>query len=99
MLDHNLGIILVIALISNTIYGLAAPFLPKLLENKGIASSWNGVIFAVNSISMVVVTLIAGQIVDSIGLSRLMSYGSLLMAVSIACCSSAIYLKQYWTII
>ena len=99
MLDRKLGIILITALISNTIYGLAAPFLPQLLEDKGIASSWTGVIFAVYSISMVVVSLIAGSIVDSVGHSRLMSFGSLLMATSIASFSTAIYLEQNWTII
>jgi len=36
MIDKNIAIILITVFMSNTIYGLAAPFLPQLLEDKGI---------------------------------------------------------------
>ena len=37
MWDKNKPIIFVTIFLSNTIYGLAAPFLPKLLDDKEIA--------------------------------------------------------------
>ena len=99
MLDRNICIILLTVLLSNTIYGLAAPFLPQLLDDKGVPSSYTGVIFAVYSISMIVVSLVAGVIVDKCGHARLMAFGSILMSVSIAAFSTAIYLDSNWSII
>mmetsp|Transcript_41108 Transcript_41108/g.53941 ORF Transcript_41108/g.53941 Transcript_41108/m.53941 type:complete len:147 (+) Transcript_41108:227-667(+) len=48
---------------------------------------------------MVFVSLLAGSIVDKVGHARLMSFGALLMALSIAAFSSAIYLDSNLAII
>ena len=99
MLDKSIGIILCTVFLSNTIYGLAAPFLPALLAEKGIASTWTGVIFAAYAVSMVFVSLAVGKVLDRIGHAKIMAFGALLMALSIASFSSAIYIESNAAII
>eukprot|EP00353_Schmidingerella_taraikaensis_P006822 CAMPEP_0185568234 /NCGR_PEP_ID=MMETSP0434-20130131/1255_1 /TAXON_ID=626734 ORGANISM="Favella taraikaensis, Strain Fe Narragansett Bay" /NCGR_SAMPLE_ID=MMETSP0434 /ASSEMBLY_ACC=CAM_ASM_000379 /LENGTH=67 /DNA_ID=CAMNT_0028182679 /DNA_START=119 /DNA_END=318 /DNA_ORIENTATION=+ len=64
-------------------YGLAAPFLPALLEERGVASTWTGLIFGIYAISMVVFSLITGKIVDKVGHNKIMAIGTFVMALSI----------------
>ena len=47
MIDRNIAIILCATFLANINYGLAAPFLPQLLEGKGIQQAWTGLIFAI----------------------------------------------------
>ena len=96
MLDKNSAIILVTIFLSNTIYGLAAPFLPKLLEDKEIAQSWTGIIFASYAVSQVCFALICGKIVDGCGHKKIMVIGAFGMSCAIASFSVAIYLDAKW---
>ena len=99
MLDCSLCIILLTTFLSNTIYGLAAPFLPQLLEEKGIDPTWTGLIFASYAIATIFVSLIAGKIVDKISHAWVMFAGTLLMSGSIAAFSCAFSLEENWEII
>lgn len=99
MLDRNLAIVYLTILLANVIYGLVAPFLPQFLEERGIVSSWTGLIIAVYSISMVIFSPIAGAIVDSAGHAKMMALGAFLMAFSIAAFSIEIYIDSDWLII
>ena len=99
MLDCNLCIILLTTFLSNTIYGLAAPFLPQLLEAKGIEPTWTGLIFAAYAIATIFVSLIAGKIVDRVSHAWIMFIGTLLMSGSIAAFSIAFDLEENWEII
>ena len=67
MIDRNIAIMLCSTFLANTLYGLAAPFLPSLLEAKGVQSVWTGIIFASYAIAMIFMSLVAGKIVDRIG--------------------------------
>ena len=84
MVDCSLCIILTMTFLSNTIYGLAAPFLPQLLEEKGINPTWTGLIFAAFAIAFNFSSLIAAKIVDSISHARIMFASTLLMSGSVA---------------
>ena len=96
MLDCSLGIILLTTFLSNTIYGLAAPFLPHLLEEKGIETFWTGLIFAAYAIATIFVSLIAGMIIDCVSHAKVMFIGTLLMSASIAAFSLAFNLDENW---
>ena len=91
MLDYNMVVIASTTLLANTSYGLTAPILPQFLEDRGVASSWNGFIWASFSIAVILVSLIAGSIVDRVGHTRLMMIGTIVLAASIAAYSTAIY--------
>ena len=89
MLDYNMVVITLTTLLANTSYGLTAPILPQYLEDRGVASSWTGFIWASFSTAVILVSLIAGSIVDRVGHSKLMSIGAILMATAIAAHSTA----------
>ena len=91
MLDYNMVVIASTTLLANISYGLTAPILPQFLEDRGVASSWTGFIWASFSIAVILVSLIAGSIVDRVGHSRLMVIGATIMAAAIAAYSTAIY--------
>jgi len=80
-------------------YGLAAPFLPALLEERGVASTWTGLIFGIYAISMVVFSLITGKIVDKVGHNKIMAIGTFVMALSIVSFAAAIYIDDNLLII
>ena len=90
MLDYNIVVIALTVLLTNTSYGLSAPILPQLLEDRGVASSWTGFIWASFAIGVILVSLIAGSIVDRVGHSRLMTIGAAVMASAIAAYSTAV---------
>ena len=96
MLDYDLCIIILNTFLANNIYGLAAPFLPKLLEEKGIEPIWTGLIFAAFAIAYIFASVIAGKIVDRVSHTLIMFIGSLLMAVSIAAFSIVFNLEENW---
>ena len=83
MCDSQLLIVLLTIFFSNTIYGLAAPFLPTVMEERGVDTTWTGLIFAMYAIAVILVSLVAGKTIDYFGHSRIIAFGSLLMAASI----------------
>ena len=85
MADLSLTAIVLIVFLANTLYGLASPFLPPLLEERGIASSWTGLIFASYAIGVTIVAPIVGQVIDKFGHKKIMAAGIILMAV--CCCT------------
>ena len=94
MTDNSFIIIIAVLFLSNTIYGLAAPFLPILLESRGIAESFIGLIFAAYAIAYCIMAPIIGMVVDKVGHSRIMALGIFLMAMSIACFGFGIYIES-----
>ena len=80
--DKSINTILLTLMLSNVIYGLASPFLPNLLEQAGIASTWTGIIFAVYAVALTIVSLIVGQFLDRLGHTKVMTAGCILMAIS-----------------
>ena len=94
MLDYNIAVVCLTVLIVNTSYGLTAPILPPLLEARGVSSSLIGFVWSSFSIAVIIVSLIAGKLVDCIGHSKLMSIGCTIMATAISCYSLAIYIDD-----
>ena len=90
MIDRSIVLILTVLLLSNTIYGLASPFLPRLLEERGISESWTGLIFATYAVAYMFSSPVIGLLVDRTGHSLLMTTGIVLMAGSIASFGTAI---------
>ena len=84
MVDSSILIILSVLFLSNTIYGLASPFLPQLLEDKGIEPIWTGLIFSSYSITMVILSPVVGATVDRVGHRWMIVVGVILMSASIS---------------
>ena len=99
MIDRNIVIMLCSTFLANTLYGLAAPFLPSLLEAKGVESVWTGIIFASYAVAMIVMSLVAGKIVTKFGHGNIIAFGALLMALSVSAFALAIYLEEKWQIV
>jgi MFS family permease len=99
MPDISIVIILTVLFLSNTIYGLASPFLPKLLEDRGIEETWTGVIFAAYAVAYTIMAPIVGVVVDKYGHNRILTLGILVMAGSIACFGTTIYLESNTSLI
>ena len=85
MVDLSLTGIVLIVFLANTIYGLASPFLPPLLEARGIDTSWTGLIFASYAIGVTIVAPIVGTVIDKFGHKKIMGTGIILMAT---CCGT-----------
>ena len=83
MFDRSLYLLVLALFVSNTIYGLASPFLPTVMEDKNISSVWTGVIFAAFAVASTFTSLVVGKILDRIGHNRVIMFGCLLMAVCI----------------
>lgn len=90
MVDSSIVLILAVLFLSNTIYGLASPFLPRLLEDRGISESWTGLIFATYAIAYMIGAPVIGSLVDKIGHGVIMTVGILLMSGAIASFGTAI---------
>ena len=54
-------VLILIMVISNSFYALAAPFLPPVLEEKGVHAGYVGVVFAAFSIATVIFSPIVAQ--------------------------------------
>ena len=67
MCDTYKLILYIIIIFSNTVYALAAPFLPVVFAEKHMSGGWVGLIFAMYSISMIIVSPFIGVIVDKVG--------------------------------
>ena len=83
MFDRAVGLLFLLLFISNTIYGLASPFLPTFFDDRGISSTWTGLIFSAYAIAMTIISLLAGKCLDRIGHRKIMLFGALLMSASI----------------
>ena len=80
----SIYIVVLAIFVSNTIYGLASPFLPTVLEEKNISSIWTGIIFSAMAISASITSLFVGKILDRISHNKVITFGCVLMAVCIA---------------
>ena len=89
-MDRNYLIILVTAFLVNTMLGLAAPFLPALLDEKGVSASWTGLIFGIYPVSGFTFSLITGMCVDKVGHNRVMSLGAIIMTIAVFSFAAAI---------
>jgi MFS family permease len=77
------GSILFITMLSNSAYAIIAPFLPFVLDKKGIDQKWMGCIFASYSIGVIVFSLIVGKMLSKSGRrSRFIAVGLACMGVS-----------------
>ena len=99
MVDLSLTGIVLIVFLANTIYGLASPFLPPLLEERGIDTSWTGLIFASYAIGVTLSAPIVGTVIEKFGHRKIMATGVLLMAACCGTISMAKYLDSNGAII
>ena len=84
MFDRSICLLVLALFVSNTIYGLASPFLPTVMEEKNISSVWTGVIFSAFAMASILSSLLIGKTLDKIGHNRVIMFGCLLMAGCIA---------------
>jgi len=84
MVDCALVLLLVTLFVANTIYGLASPFLPTVLEDKEISSVWTGIIFASYAVASTFTSIITGMVLEKYGHNRIIMLGAFLMAAAIA---------------
>jgi len=83
MIDRHILLILLVLFVSNTIYGLASPFLPTELEEKGIDSIWTGIIFSAYAVATIFTSLGVGCCLNTVGHNKIIFWGSLIMAICI----------------
>ena len=83
MCDSYKLILYIIIVFSNSVYALAAPFLPVVFSGKDMSGGWVGLIFAMYSISMIIVSPFIGVIVDKVGQTNLLAIGLVAMGTSI----------------
>ena len=84
MCDFTLVLLLVTIFFGNMMYSLASPFLPEVLEEKGITSVWTGIIFAVYAVAKTFTNIITGKVIGKFGHKRIMMVGAFIMAAAIA---------------
>jgi len=75
--------LLAVIFMSNTIYGLASPFLPQFLDERHISSTWTGLIFAAYAIASSITAIFVGAIVDRCGHKLMLILGVLTMSAAI----------------
>ena len=84
MCDFTLVLLLVTIFFANMMYSLASPFLPEVLEEKGITSVWTGIIFAVYAVAKTFTNIITGKVIGKCGHKRIIMVGAFIMAGTIA---------------
>ena len=93
MADKAKLIICTILFLSNTIYGLASPFLPTILDDLGIEALMTGIIFGAYAIAAAIVSPIVGLIIDKCGHAKMLCLGTILMSISCTSFGLAAYLE------
>ena len=68
---------------TNSVYSLASLFLPIVFAEKGTGGFWIGLVFAMYSISAMIISPIIGTILHRIGSSNTIATGLVLMGLSI----------------
>ena len=72
-----------IIICSNSVYALASLFLPIVFMDKNVPGFWVGLVFAMYSIVVVLVSPIIGKIVSHVGFANLIAFGLTCMGISI----------------
>ena len=80
-MDRTLVWVMICTLISNSAYALIAPFLPIEFMNKGIKEEAIGLIFAVYSVAVIIVSPIVGKNIQVAGATNLISMGVCVMGI------------------
>ena len=76
-------ILYLIIVCTNSVYALASLFLPDVFKEKAIPGFWVGLVFAMYSIVVVLVSPIIGKIVGRVGFANLIAFGLVMMGISI----------------
>ena len=82
-LGRDMLMILTVIVIEGLIYGLASPFLPGVLEEKGISTFTTGIIFAASP--AIIVCMLTGPALEKIGHVRMLGWGAMTVAVGSTC--------------
>lgn len=99
MYDKSIFLIMAMLFTTNTIYGLASPFLPTLLDEAGVDATWTGLIFAVYAVASIITSLAVGKLIARIGHRKLITTGGILMALSIVGFGAAYHVKKKFLLI
>mmetsp|Transcript_5071 Transcript_5071/g.3503 ORF Transcript_5071/g.3503 Transcript_5071/m.3503 type:complete len:189 (+) Transcript_5071:93-659(+) len=82
-MDKTIYFLLVCNVISNSAYGMIAPFLPQKLQSKDVDENMIGIIFSVYSASVIIMSLFVGKVFDRFGPVYTIAYGLFQMGVAI----------------
>lgn len=74
-MDKTIYFLLVCNVISNSAYGMIAPFLPQKLQSKDVDENLIGIIFSVYSASVIIMSLFVGKVFDRFGPVYTIAYG------------------------
>ena len=78
-------LLLITIFVVNTIYGLASPFLPSVLEEKDVSSIWTGIIFSTYAVAATIMSIVTGGCLDKLGHKTVITVGAFLMSAAIIC--------------
>ena len=81
--DATLALLCTIIVSTNSVYALASLFLPIVFMDKNVPGFWVGLVFAMYSIVVVLVSPIIGKIVSRVGFANLIAFGLICMGISI----------------
>ena len=99
MVESTIVWILICTFISNSAYALVAPFLPLEFETKGISDYYIGLIFAIYSVAVVIISPVIGMIVSKLGTTNLISGGIAIMGLSFVCFGFVEFLETQLSIL
>lgn len=85
MVERKLVWILICTLISNSAYALIAPFLPLEFKDKGISGEMIGLIFAIYSVAVIIVSPLVGKVLVCVGNTNMISMGIATMGAAFVC--------------
>ena len=85
MIERKIVWILICTLISNSAYALIAPFLPLEFKDKGISGEMIGLIFAIYSVAVIIVSPLVGSVLVCVGNTNMISMGIAVMGAAFVC--------------
>ena len=83
LFDATQTTLYIIIVFTNSVYTLAALFLPTVFLTKDVAGVWVGLVFAAYSMAVVAVSPFIGKILKNIGFANLVAFGLVCMGISI----------------
>ena len=99
MVESTIVWILICTFISNSAYALVAPFLPLEFETKGISDYYIGLIFAIYSVAVVIISPVIGMVVSKLGTTNLIAGGIAIMGLSFVCFGFVEFLERQFSIL
>jgi MFS family permease len=85
MVNILLVALVLVNFVANTAYSSIAPFYPEEAKKKGMSEELVGFVFAGYSVSMLIMSPIAGKVMSRVGRKKVLMTGLLCEAIALCC--------------